>query len=109
MKDTQDTILYLPGDSMDSLNKSPIIKKYVKKGYEVLLMDDPMDEFCMQHLTEYENRQIRSIAKDDVSIIDSDDEIAKKKLQKLKEMYKPLTDWWKNFLGKDVEKVQVTN
>ena len=109
MKDDQDTILYLPGDSKEAILKSPILKKYVKKGYEVLLMHDPIDEFTTQHLTEYEKRKVKSIAKDDVSLIDSNDEIAKKKLQKLKEMYKPLTDWWKKFLGKEVEKVIVSN
>lgn len=46
MKPEQDTILYLPGDSKDSILKSPILKKYVKQGYEVLLLDDPIDEFC---------------------------------------------------------------
>jgi len=99
MKADQDTILYLPGDSKESILKSPILKKYVTKGYEVLLMHDPIDEFCTQHLTEYEKRKVKSIAKDDVSLIDGNDELAKKKLQKLKEMYKPLTDWWKKFLG----------
>lgn len=109
MKPEQDTILYLPGDSKDAIQKSPILKKYVKQGYEVLLLDDPIDEFCTQHLSEYEKRKVKSIAKDDVNLIDSSDELAKKKLQKLKEMYKPLTDWWKKFLGKDVEKVTVSN
>lgn len=109
MKPDQDTILYLPGDTQESILKSPILKKYVKKGYEVLLLSDPIDEFCFQHLSEYEKRKVKSIAKDDVSLIDSGDEVAKKKLQKLKEMYKPLTDWWKKFLGKHVEKVVISN
>ena len=109
MKPDQDTILYLPGDSQEQILKSPILKKYVSRGYEVLLLSDPLDEFCTQHLTEYEKRKIKSIAKDDVSLIDNNDETAKKKLQKLKEMYKPLTDWWKKFLGRDVEKVQISN
>ncbi len=78
-------------------------------GYEVLLLSDPIDEFCTQHLTEYEKKKIKSIAKDDVSLIDNNDEISKKKLKKLKEMYKPLTDWWKKFLWSQVEKVTVSN
>lgn len=109
MKEDQDTILYLPGDSKESILKSPILKKYVQKGYEVLLLGDAIDEFCTQHLTEYEKRKVKSIAKDDVSIMDGNDEVSKKKLQKLKEMYKPLTDWYKKFLGKDVEKVTISN
>jgi|TARA_B110001450_G_scaffold251225_1_gene271031 HSP90 family molecular chaperone len=44
------------------------------------LLDDPIDEFCTQHLSEYEKRKVKSIAKDDVNLIDSSDELAKKKL-----------------------------
>ena len=109
MKPDQDTILYLPGDTNDAILKSPILKKYQKEGYEVLLMGDPIDEFCVQHLSEYEKRKVKSIAKDDVNILDGNDEIAKKKLQKLKEMYKPLTEWFKSHLGKEIEKVTITN
>lgn len=109
MKDNQESILYLPGDSKDGILKSPILKKYVKLGYEVLIMDDPIDEFCTQHLTEYEKRKVQSIAKDDVKLLESDDKVAKQKLKKLKEMYKPLTTWYKKFLGNQVEKVVVTN
>jgi len=45
MKEDQDTILYLPGDSKSQILKSPILKKYTKEGYEVLLLPDPIDEF----------------------------------------------------------------
>merc|ERR1712195_331432 len=85
MKADQDTILYLPGDSKSSILKSPILKKYRQKGYEVLLLDDPIDEFCTQHLTEYEKRKVKSIAKDDVTVLDGTDKSGKKKTQKLKD------------------------
>lgn len=109
MKDDQDTILYLPGDSKEQVLKSPILKKYVDRGYEVLILSDPIDEFTTQHLSEYEKRKVKSIAKDDVSILDGNTEIDKKKQQKLKEMYKPLTDWYKKHLGRQVEKVSISN
>jgi heat shock protein beta len=108
MKDDQDTILYLSGDTKDSILRSPILKKYIKQGFEVLILDDPIDEFTTQHLSEYEKRKVKSISKEDVSVLDND-ETAKKKLQKIKEMYKPLTDWYKNHLGKNVEKVSISN
>lgn len=73
------------------------------------MMHEPIDEFTLQHLSEYEKHKIKSIAKDDVSLLDQNDEVAKKKLQKLKEIYKPLTDWWKRFLGPSVEKVTISN
>ena len=109
MKEDQDTILYLAGDTKESILKSPILQKYKRKGYEVLIMDDPIDEFTTQHLSEYEKRKVKSIAKDDLFVLDGNDEDAKKKLQKLKEMYKPLTDWLKDHFGKQVEKVSVSN
>lgn len=108
MKDDQDTILYLPGDSKSNILNSPILKKYVRYGYEVLILDDPIDEFTVQHLTEYEKRKVKSIAKDDVNLFDNDD-IAKEKQKKLKEMYKPLTDYLKKHWGKKVEKVSISN
>lgn len=108
MKDDQDTILYLPGDSKQAILNSPILKKYTKNGYEVLLMPDPIDEFTTQHLSEYEKRKVKSIAKDDVNIFDNG-AIEKQKQQKLKEMYKPLTDFFKKHLGKKVEKVAISN
>jgi len=108
MKADQDTILYLPGDNKATILKSPILKKYKQKGYEVLLLDDPIDEFTTQHLTEYEKRKVKSIAKDDVTVLEGSDKAGKKKTQKLKEMYKPLTDWFKKHLGKQVEKVAIS-
>ena len=80
MKADQDTILYLPGDSKDAILKSPILKKYQKQGYEILLLGDPIDEFCVQHLSEFVKRKVMSIAKDDVNILDGNDELSKKKL-----------------------------
>jgi HSP90 family molecular chaperone len=74
----------------------------------VLILDDPIDEFTTQHLSEYEKRKVKSISKEDVQVLDND-EVAKKKLQKLKEMYKPLTDWYKTHLGRNVEKVSISN
>ena len=74
----------------------------------MLILDDPIDEFTTQHLSEYEKRKVKSISKDDVQILDND-EVAKKKLQKIKEMYKPLTDWYKTHLGRNVEKVSISN
>ena len=73
-----------------------------------MILDDPIDEFTTQHLSEYEKRKVKSISKEDVNILDND-EVTKKKTQKLKEMYKPLTDWYKTHLGRNVEKVSISN
>lgn len=100
----QEAIYYLPGDSVDSLNKSPLVKKFNKHGIEVLLLTDPIDEFAMQHLSEYKGKKLKSIAKEDGNAFRSESNA-----EKIKDMYKPLTDWWKKHLGKRVEKVAVSN
>jgi len=58
--------------------KSPILKKYLKMGFEILILGDPIDEFCVQHLSEYEKRKVKSISKDDFDPY-SNDEVLKKK------------------------------
>lgn len=108
MGKSQDSIYYLPGDSEESILNNPLLTKFEREGVEVLLLIDPIDEFCMQHLSEYEKHKVKSIAKEDGGLFESDADIKKKQL-KIKEMYKPLTDWWKQHLGKDVEKVAVSN
>ena len=108
MNDDQDTIFFLPGDSLDAIKNSPLLKRYEKENIEVLLMPDPIDEFCMQHLSEYERKKVKSIAKDDANPFEKGSN-EKKKMQKLKEMYKPLTDWWKKLIGKEMESIKVSN
>lgn len=108
MPEKQDSIYFLPGDDEESLKKSPLLEKFEKHDVEVLLLTDPIDEFCMQHLAEYEKFKLKSISKEDGGLFESDEDIKKKQL-KIKEMYKPLTDWWKQLLEKDVEKVQISD
>lgn len=103
----QDAIYYMPGDSVESIMKNPLLKKFVKYGIEVLLLSDPIDEFTMQHLSEYKGLKLKSIAKEDGNAFLSDAD-QKKRNNKIKDMYKPLTDWWKKHLGKKVEKVAIS-
>ena len=106
MTDDQDAIYYLPGEDDDSIKKSPLLKKFEQHNVEVLLLSDPIDEFCMQHLAEYEKFKLKSISKEDGIFDDSEE--AEKRHNKIQEIYKPLTDWYKNFLGKQVEKVAIS-
>lgn len=108
MPNSQEAIYYLPGDSREAILKSPLLKKFDSHGIEVLLMFDPIDEFTMQHLSEYKGKKLKSIAKEDGNAFLSEAE-QKKRMNKIKDMYKPLTDWWKKHLGKNVEKVAVSN
>ena len=105
-KPKQDIIYYLAGDSKEVLFKSPLLQKLKNNDIEVLLLDDPIDEYCMNSLSEYEKLKVQNAAKGDLKLFQEED-TEKKKLKKLQELYKPLTDWWRKHLDKKVEKVEV--
>merc|ERR1712093_896671 len=102
MSESQESIYYMAGESMDVMMKSPNLQIFKKKDLEVLMLTDHLDESCIQKLADYEGKKFVSIQKADVKIDESDDE--KKRFSKLKDMYKPLTDWWKDKLSDLTEK-----
>merc|ERR1712156_519124 len=71
-------------------------------GLEVLMLDDHLDEPCLQKLADYEGKKFVSIQKADVKLDETEEE--KKRFSKVKDMYKPLTDWWKDSLTDFTEK-----
>jgi len=97
MSESQESIYYMSGDSIDTMKKAPVLQIFKKKDVEVLMFDDHLDEPCIQKLADYEGKKFVSIQKADVKLDETDDE--KKKFSKLKDMYKPLTDWWKEKLN----------
>merc|ERR1712232_660723 len=92
MTESQESIYYMSGDSIETMNKAPSLQIFKKKDLEVLLLSDHLDEPCIQKLADYEGKKFVSIKKADVKLDETEDE--KKKFSKLKDMYKPLTDWW---------------
>merc|ERR1711884_317882 len=102
MQETQESIYYMSGDSMDIMKKAPSLQIFQKKDLEVLMLDDHLDEPCLQKLADYEGKKFVSIQKADVKLDETEDE--KKRFAKVKDMYKPLTDWWKEKLTELTEK-----
>merc|ERR1711884_872944 len=102
MQETQESIYYMSGDSMDIMRKAPSLQVFRKKDLEVLMLDDHLDEPCLQKLADYEGKKFVSIQKADVKLDETEDE--KKRFAKVKDMYKPLTDWWKEKLTELTEK-----
>merc|ERR1711879_643921 len=96
MQESQESIYYMSGDSIDVMKKAPALQIFKKKDLEVLMLPDHLDEPCLQKLADYEGKKFVSIQKADVKLDETDEE--KKKFTKLKDMYKPLTDWWKDKL-----------
>merc|ERR1712137_560027 len=118
MQESQESIYYMSGDSMDVMMKAPALQIFKKKDIEVLMLSDHLDEPCLQKLADYEGKKFVSIQKADVKLDETEEE--KKKFTKVKDMYKPLTDWWKETLtaltekgamkesGVKIEKVEVS-
>merc|ERR1711967_170641 len=102
MQESQESIYYMSGDNMEVMKKAPALQVFKKKDIEVLMLSDHLDEPCIQKLADYEGKKFVSIQKADVKLDETEEE--KKKFTKLKDMYKPLTDWWKEKLTELTEK-----
>merc|ERR1711939_815708 len=102
MAESQESIYYMSGESMEVMQKLPSLQIFKKKDLEVLMLSDHLDEPCIQKLADYEGKKFVSIQKADVKLDESEEE--KKRFSKLKDMYKPLTDWWKETLTEITEK-----
>merc|ERR1711920_866171 len=102
MQESQESIYYMSGDSMEVMRKAPALQIFQKKDIEVLMLSDHLDEPCLQKLADYEGKKFVSIQKADVKLDETEEE--KKRFTKVKDMYKPLTDWWKEKLTDLTEK-----
>merc|ERR1711943_85684 len=102
MAENQESIYYMSGDSLDIMKKAPALQIFEKKDLEVLMLPDHLDEPCLQKLADYEGKKFVSIQKADVKLDETEEE--KKRFTKMKDMYKPLTDWWKEKLTDFTEK-----
>merc|ERR1719274_522819 len=106
MKEDQKNIYYISGEDKDSLLKSPSCEKLLSKDIEIIFMTDSVDEYTVQHLTEFEGKRLINASREGLKLDDSDKD--KKREEKYKEMFKPLLDFLKETLGKKVEKVQIS-
>jgi len=102
MQESQESIYYMSGDSIDTMKKAPALQIFKKKDLEVLMLSDHLDEPCLQKLADYEGKKFVSIQKADVKLDETEEE--KKRFSKVKDLYKPLTDWWKEKLTDFTEK-----
>lgn len=107
MKEGQTQIYYLGGESLDMVQNSPLIERLVKKGYEVLFMVDPIDEYAVNHLEKFDGKyKLTNIGRENLKL-DGEEEAEDDK--KNQEEYKSLTSFLKTVLGSKIEKVVISN
>ncbi|PIA54999.1 hypothetical protein AQUCO_00800020v1 [Aquilegia coerulea] len=107
MKEGQNDIYYITGESKKAVENSPFLEKLKKKGYEVLYMVDAIDEYAIGQLKEFEGKKLVSATKEGLKLDESEDE--KKKQEALKEKFEGLCKVIKDVLGDKVEKVVVSD
>jgi molecular chaperone HtpG len=104
MKEGQDEIFYICGESKKQVESSPFLEALKKKGLEVLLMTDPIDEYSMQQLKEFDGKKFKNISKENLNTATTDEE--KTKAEELKKQTEELCKIIKETLGEsNVEKV----
>jgi molecular chaperone HtpG len=105
MKEGQKDIFFITGESKASVANSPFIESLKKRGYEVIYMVDPIDEYVIQQLKEFDGKKLKNCTKEGLDLEETEDE--KKKLEEQKASYEPLCKLIKEVLGDKVEKVIV--
>ncbi len=108
MKPGQEKIYYVTADSFLAARNSPHLEVFRKKGIEVLLLAERVDEWLVSNLTEFEGKPLASVARGDLDLGKLEDEAEKKEQEKQAGEYKDLTDKIKGALGEQVKEVRVT-
>jgi len=103
MKENQKGIYYITGESKKNVENSPFVEGLKKRGIEVLFMTEPIDEYAMQQLKEYEGKKFICISKGDADLGETEEE--KKSVEEEKKSFESLCSIIKETLGDKVEKV----
>ncbi|OYZ41696.1 MAG: molecular chaperone HtpG, partial [Methylotenera sp. 24-45-7] len=109
MQPEQDVIYYITADSFAAAKHSPHLEIFRKKGIEVLLMSDRVDEWLLGSLTEFEGKKLQSIAKGDLDLGKLESDVEKEIQKKIEEEAKTLVEKIKGALGEQVKDVRVTH
>lgn len=107
MKENQKSIYYITGESKEQVANSAFVERVKKRGFEVVYMTEPIDEYVVQHLKEYDGKQVVSVTKEGLELPETEEE--KKKREEDKTKFEGLCKVMKSILDNKVEKVVVSN
>ena len=109
MKDGQDKIYYVTADTFAAAKNSPHLEVFKKKGIEVILFTESVDEWWLGQFEEFDGKKLQSVAKGDLDLGALADEAEKQAQEKVSEEFKPLVEKIKTALGDKVKEVRVTH
>lgn len=109
MKDKQDSIYYITAESFAAAKNSPHLEVFKKKGIEVLLLTDRVDEWLTNSLTEFDGKTLQSVAKGDLDLGELEDEAEKKAQEEVDKNFEDLVERVKTTLGDKVKDVRITH
>jgi len=107
MKENQKQIYYITGESKETVANSAFVERVKKRGFEVIYMTEPIDEYVVQQLKEYDGKTLVSVTKEGLELPEDEDE--KKRREELKAQFEGLCKVIKDILDKKVEKVIVSS
>ena len=109
MKEGQERIFYVTAETFTAAKNSPHLEIFRKKGIEVLLLSDRVDEWVTGYLTEFDGKQLQSVAKGGLDLGKLEDEAEKKEAEQAADEYKDLLEKIKTSLGEKIKEVRVTH
>lgn len=109
MQEGQDKIYYIVAESLNTAKNSPHLEVFCKKGIEVLLLHDRVDDWLMGHMMEFDGKKLQDVAKGELDLGELDDEQDKKDQEELSKKHSGLTERAKEALGDEVNEVRITN
>jgi len=108
MKDWQDDIYVFAGQSIEEMEKSHFMEQFLAKDVEVIYLTDPIDEYMMQSMRDFEGKKFVAISKEGIKFKDEDEDLVKRREKAYKQKFKPLTKWLNKLYGPSIMRVSIS-
>lgn len=108
MKDWQDDVYVFAGQNIDELEKSHFMEQFLEKDVEVLYLTDPVDEYMIQSMRDFEGKKFTAISKEGIKFKDEDEDMVKRREKAYKKKFKPLTKWLNKLYGPSIMRVSIS-
>merc|ERR1712147_347707 len=109
MKEEQEYIYYITGESLEAVQNSPFLEQCKARDLEVLFLTEPIDEYAVQNLTEFDGKRLMSVTKEGLKFGGDEDDLDPKREKIYKEQFEGLTTYLKDTYDKTIEKVAISN